>query len=119
MGVVFLLISSEVIIIPVAASLIFPPIVLKIHCCHFSEQPLILILKLSNYSIQPFHSGRLRDVHFLSIMLLVLVVMLIVLVVPIVLVVTNVLSHVHTLAPCGDHSTCVGVVSAPQWVLMF
>ena len=110
MCIVFLLISSGVIIIPVAASLILPPIVLLIHYCHLSEQPLTV----SDHLMQPFHSGRLRDVvHLVPIMLLMLVVMLIVLIIRVVLVVTNILSHVHTLTPYGDHSTCVGVIASP------
>ena len=53
-------------------------------------------------------------VHLVSVMLLVLVVMLIMLIMWIVLVVTNIISHVHTLASCGNHSTCVGVVFNPM-----
>ena len=44
-------------------------------------------------------------IHLLSIMLMVLIVMLIM------LVVANILSHVHTLTPCGDHSAFMEVVS--------
>ena len=64
--------------------------------------------------MQPLHSGGLRDViHLIPIMLLVLVVMLIVLIMRIMLVVTNIISHVHTLIPYGDQSSCVGVVFGP------
>ena len=108
-AVVLLFISSRIIIISVATGLVLPPIVRLIHCCHLSKQPFILILKLSDHSIQLFHSEMLRDiVHLVPIMLLVLVVMLIV------LVVVNILSHVHTLTPYGDHSTCIGVVFSPM-----
>ena len=108
-AVVLLFISSRIIIISVATGLVLPPIVRLIHCCHLSKQPFILILKLSDHSIQLFHSEMLRDiVHLVPIMLLVLVVMLIV------LVVVNILSHVHTLTPYGDYSICVGVVFSPM-----
>ena len=51
----------------------------------------------------------LRDVaHLIPIMLLMLVIMLIL------LIVSNILNHIHILTPCGDHSTCVGVVSGPM-----
>ena len=50
-GVVFLLISSGVIIVSVAASFVLVPIVLPIHYCHLSGQLFILILKLSDHSI--------------------------------------------------------------------
>ena len=79
--------SSGVIIIPMAACLVLPPIVFPIHCCFLSGQPLILNLK-SDHLIQPFHSGRLRNVvRFIPIMPIMLVVILIV------LVVTNVSSN--------------------------
>ena len=65
--------------------------------------------------MQPLYGGMLKDVVCLiPIVLLMLVVMLIMLIMWIVLVVTNIISHVHTLASCGNHSTCVGVVFNPM-----
>ena len=109
-GVVFLFVSSRVIIILMVTSLIFPPIVFLINRCHLGWQLLILILELSNYLIQSLYGRRLGDVlHLIPI----LVIMLVVLVVLIMLVVGNMLSHVHTLTPYGDHSPFVGMIFGP------
>ena len=97
-------------------SLIFSPTVFLIHCPHLSLQLPILILKLSDHPIQPFHNGRLGNiVHLIPILLIMSVVLvgLVVLVVLIVLFFTNMLSHVHTLTPCGNHSPCMRIVSGP------
>ena len=94
-----------------AIGFVLPSIILSIHCCHLRGQPLVLILKLSDHSMQPLYSGKLRDVVCLIfVLLLMLVVMLIMLIMRIMLVITNIISHVRTLTPCGDHSTCIGVV---------
>ena len=56
-SVVFLLISSGVIIVSVAAGFVLVPIVLPIYYYHLSGQLFILILKLSDHLIQPFYHG--------------------------------------------------------------
>ena len=62
---------------------------------------------------------RLENIVCLISIMLVVLVVLIVLIVPIVLVITNILSHVHTLTFCGDHSSFMGLASTPRWAPIF
>ena len=71
-----------------------------------------MILKLLDHLVQPLHSRRLGNIIYLIPIMLILLIVLVVLVVLIMLVVlvmlvaltiANILSHVHTLTPCGNH----------------
>ena len=82
------------------------------------SQPPILILELSNHSMQSCYSRRVRDmVRLIPIVLLMLVVILIMLIMRMMLVITNIKkinNHIHSLEFYGDHSILRGDYSWPH-----